>query len=88
MAKNAFFKNLKIWVFGPPKDGVLWSERPKNDLGGHFWAKTYLWTEFHRNRGRWLYWALYKNVPISHGRPLKSHDQRLRWHLVYKWQEF
>ena len=71
MAKNAFFKNPKISPFRGPYERVFGPDGRKIGRLSGFWPKTYLWTEFHRNRGRWPYWALYKNVPISHGRPLK-----------------
>ena len=38
---------------------------------GHFWVKTYHRAHFYENWARWSYWALYKNLPFSHGRPLK-----------------
>ena len=74
MAKNAFFKNPKISPFRGPYERVFGPDGRKIGCLSGFWAKTYLWTEFHQNRGRWAYLS----VPVSHGWPLKlggaAHD--------------
>ena len=66
MAKNAFFKNPKISPFRGPYERVFGPDGRKIGRLSGFWPKTYLWTEFHRNRGRWPYLSF----PVSHGWPL------------------
>ena len=71
MAKNAFFKNPKISPFRGPYERVFGPDGRKNGRLSGFRPKTYLWTEFHQNRGRSSYLTLYKTVTFSHIRPLK-----------------
>ena len=70
MAKNAFFKNPKISPFRGPYERVFGPDGRKIGRLSGFWPKTYLWTEFHRNRGRWPYLS----VTVSHGWPLKCQE--------------